>query len=110
MKHFFLVCVALLFFNFCGSRPVQTELEFGNRLARAGLWQEALYRWQKVLEKNPMNPSLRNNLAVALEKMGRFEDAEKEYRKALELDPKNTHIQDNFKQFQKWMKKGQDEK
>ena len=110
VRHFFALCVISFFFCSCGGRSAQTEFEFGNRLARAGLWQEAFYRWQKTLEKNGMNPALHNNLAVALEKMGKFEEAEKEYRKALELDPKNVRIQENFKQFQKYMKKGQDEK
>lgn len=110
MRNLYTVCIIFLFFCSCGGRSAQTEFEFGNRLARAGLWQEAFYRWQKTLEKNGMKPALHNNLAIAFEKMGKFEEAEKEYRKALELDPKNARIQENFRQFQKYMKKGQDEK
>ncbi|MFQ5789679.1 MAG: tetratricopeptide repeat protein [Acidobacteriota bacterium] len=75
------------------------EVEFGIEVARAGLWKEAIYRWQKAVELDPQNASARNNLGVAYEQAGEFERAEKEYKRALELDAGNMYIRQNFELF-----------
>lgn len=83
----------------CSTPMVRTETHFANQLAEAGLWKEALYRWEKQFAENPDSPALLNNLAVAMEQAGNREKAEEFYRKALKLAPNNAMIQRNFNQF-----------
>src|SRR5262249_60543645 len=72
------------------------QVEFGIRVAQNGLWNEALYRWQKAVEIDPTYAAAWNNLAIAYEHEGKFAEAEKAYEKAQELEPKNIKIQKNY--------------
>jgi Flp pilus assembly protein TadD len=85
-------------------------MEFGNRMAKSGLWREAFFRWQKYLQNGNNTAAVHNNMAIALENMGRLKEAEKEYLKALELAPANQVIKENFDQFKRLKKKGKNEK
>jgi Tfp pilus assembly protein PilF len=82
-------------------RPQQSkdQVSFGIDVARIGLWQEAMYRWEKAVELDPKNASARNNLAVAYEQTGDFDQANTEYEKALEIEPNNTYIRQNYELF-----------
>jgi Flp pilus assembly protein TadD len=85
----------------CGGPAYQrNQLQFGIEAAQHGLWNEAVFRWEKVIAADPNSAAAYNNLAVAYEKLGRFEEAEKAYQRALALDPDHEHIQANFKRFQ----------
>jgi Flp pilus assembly protein TadD len=64
-----------------------------------GLWNEALYRWQKATELDPTYAAACNNLAIAYEHDGKFDDAKKAYEKALQLEPKNLMIRQNYDLF-----------
>jgi len=75
------------------------QVEFGIRVAQNGLWNEALYRWQKAVELDPSYAAAWNNLAIAYEHEGKFEEAKKAYEKALQLDPKNLLIRQNYDLF-----------
>jgi Flp pilus assembly protein TadD len=75
------------------------QVEFGIKVAQNGLWNEALYRWQKAVELDPTYAAAWNNLAIAYEHEGKFDDAKKAYEKALELDPKNLMIRQNYDLF-----------
>ena len=75
------------------------EVEFGIKVAQSGLWNEALYRWQKAVELDPSYAAAWNNLAIAYEHEGKFEDAKKAYEKAIQLDPKNLMIRQNYDLF-----------
>jgi superkiller protein 3 len=75
------------------------EVEFGIKVAQSGLWNEALYRWQKAVELDPTYAAAWNNLAIAYEHEGKFEEAKKAYEKALLLDPKNLMIRQNYDLF-----------
>ena len=77
----------------------QEQVEFGIQVAQNGLWNEALYRWQKAVEIDPTYAAAWNNLAIAYEHEGKFEDAKKAYEKALELDAKNLMIRQNYDLF-----------
>lgn len=86
-------------FSGCARTLSQNQLQFGIQAAKKDLWDEAIYRWKKVLLSDPKSASAHNNLAVAYEKKGRWEDARKEYELALSLAPDNKYIQANFQRF-----------
>jgi Flp pilus assembly protein TadD len=92
-----------LVFSFCSSKTdkVKTEIDFANRMAMSGLWKEAYFRWQKALTEGGESALLHNNMAVALEEMGKFKEAEKEYEKALKLAPNSTFIKTNLKSLKR---------
>ncbi len=99
---FSLVLLALgLAVTACAPAVEQNQLQFGVMAAQSRMWDEAVFRWQKVLQQNPDSAAAHNNLAVAYERMGRWEDAEKEYQRALALAPENEYIQSNFTSFQR---------
>jgi Flp pilus assembly protein TadD len=77
----------------------KSQVEFGITVAQRGLWQEAVFRWQRAVELDPTYAAAYNNLAVAYEQLGRFEDAAKAYERALELEPDNLTIQQNHDLF-----------
>jgi tetratricopeptide (TPR) repeat protein len=77
----------------------KTQVEFGIKVAQNGLWNEALYRWQKAVQLDPSYAAAWNNLAIAFEHEGRFEEANQAYEKALQLDPKNLLIRQNYDLF-----------
>lgn len=94
----FLMLIVVFVFNSCATHRHE-EFDFANKMAREGLWQEAYFRWQKVLKNEPDNASLHNNIAIALEQMGKKEEAEMEYKLALKLDPGNSFIKKNYDRF-----------
>ena len=97
----FLVTLLLsMFFIACGPTTYRSQMLFGIQAAQGRMWDEAIFRWQRVLEQDPDSAAAHNNLAVAYERQGRWEDAEKEYQQALALAPENEYIQANFKNFQ----------
>lgn len=87
----------------CGSyartEKAETQISFGSAVARRGLWREAAFRFQKAVEKEPLNARAHNNLAVALEASGDFARALAEYKRALELDPNDSYIRRNYARF-----------
>ncbi len=87
---------------------VETEYKFANKLAVEGLWKEALYRWNKALANGKNNAAIYNNMAVALEKMGRFEEAATNYKKALAIAPESSTIQGNYDKLTKYLKNEDD--
>jgi Flp pilus assembly protein TadD len=104
MKILFFPCVLVvlnLAVTACAPAMEQNQLKFGVLAAQNHMWDEAVFRWQKVLQQNPDSAAAHNNLAVAYERMGRWEEAEKEYQLALELEPDNEYVQSNFTSFQK---------
>src|SRR4051812_34963264 len=75
------------------------QVEFGIKVAQNGLWNEALYRWEKATQLDPSYAAAWNNLAIAYEHEGKFEQAKNAYEKALQLDPKNLMIRQNYDLF-----------
>jgi Flp pilus assembly protein TadD len=75
------------------------QIEFGIKVAQIGLWNEALYRWEKATQLDPTYAAAWNNLAIAYEHEGKFEEAKKAYEKALQLEPKNLMIRQNYDLF-----------
>lgn len=75
------------------------QLQFGVKMAREGLWSEALFRFEKARDLEPNNPKVLNNVAVALEAAGRYEEALEVYREALDLAPGNRDLRANYARF-----------
>lgn len=77
----------------------EAQLDFGVKMARRGLWSEALFRFEQAAELAPGSPRVLNNLAVAYEATGRFEKALDAYQRALERDPGNRELKENYSRF-----------
>ena len=80
-------------------KQAQSQVEFGITVAQRGLWQEAVFRWERAVEIDPTYAAAFNNLGIAYEQLGKFEQAGKAYEKALELEPQNLSIQQNYDLF-----------
>lgn len=99
-KFFFLLLLFLFVLITSCSRPQpQTQLRFGILAAQKGLWDEAIFRWKKVIQSDPNSAAAHNNLAVAYEKKGLWEEAEREYETALKLRPNHDFITANYEKF-----------
>ncbi len=99
-----LVAVALVVLAGCassghGAKDADTQLGLGAQAAQRGYWQEAFFRFQRADEVRPGHAETLNNLAVALEALGRFDEALNTYKKALAIAPKNTIIRRNYARF-----------
>ncbi|MGD2114817.1 MAG: tetratricopeptide repeat protein [Acidobacteriota bacterium] len=77
----------------------EEQLEFGVQMAREGLWQEALFRFERANRIRPGDPKILNNMAVALEANGRFQEALEAYREALRVSPGNQELKENYARF-----------
>jgi len=90
---------AILFISGCAPVMTNNQMQFGIKAAQKELWNEAIFRWEKVLESKPESGAAYNNLAVAYEKKGEWDKAEKAYETALKFAPKNKYIQANYEKF-----------
>jgi Flp pilus assembly protein TadD len=97
----FLVLSSVITLAGCKASLHENQLNFGIRAAQKDLWDEAIFRWKKVLKENPNSAAAHNNLAVAYEKKGLLEEAEEEYQSALKLSPDNDYIQANYNKLKK---------
>lgn len=96
---FLIFLFIITFFSSCARTLSDDQLRFGILSARKDLWDEAIFRWKKVIESDPNSAAAHNNLAVAYEKKGLWEEAKKEYEKALKLSPNNKQIKSNYEAF-----------
>lgn len=89
----------------CAPAPaLRDQVAFGVWAAEKDLWDEAIFRWKKVLAENPDSVAAHNNLAVAYEKKGLWEEARREYETALKLAPQNSWVKANFQKFENNLK------
>ena len=77
----------------------RAQVEFGNKVARQALWDEAIYRWKRATELDPTYSAAWNNLGIAYEQKGLFADALDAYEEALDLSPDDINIQQNYDLF-----------
>jgi Flp pilus assembly protein TadD len=75
------------------------QLGFGVDMARRGLWNEALFRFEQAKRLAPDDAKVWNNLAVACEAVGRFDDAHVAYKEAIRLAPTNKNLKRNVARF-----------
>lgn len=75
------------------------QLAFGVDMARRGLWNEALFRFQQAERLDPQNAHIQSNMGVAYEAAGQFDKALEAYQKALRLAPNDREIRANYGRF-----------
>lgn len=75
------------------------QVDFGIGVAQKGLWNEAIFWWEKAVKMDPTYAAAHNNLAIGYEHQGQLDKARGAYEKALELDPNNTLIRQNYELF-----------
>ena len=68
---------------------VDTQIDFGVKMAKRGLWNEALFRFRQASHLRVDDPKILNNVAVAYEATGQYDAALETYQKALQWDPEN---------------------
>ena len=107
-KFLIIMVTTLLLLYSCAGKRYSSEFDFANNLAKNGLWKEAYIRWQKILDSGKESAALYNNIAIALEKMGKPEEAEKAYQKALKLSPNNSKIKSNYDRLKKFLEKSEE--
>lgn len=93
--------VAVLLLSACASTQTvpkpSDQIAFGVWASQNNLWEEAIFRWKRVIQAEPSSVAAHNNLGVAYEKRGLFKEALAEYEAALKLDPENSHVKSNLK-------------
>ena len=112
IKHIFWVLSIIpivLIITHCASSIPADQMRFGIEAAKLDLWDEAIFRWKKVLQQSPDSASAHNNLAVAYEKKSLWEEAKNEYEQALKIRPDDKHINANYQQFMKRYEARKDE-
>ncbi len=93
----------------CAPSVPADQMRFGIEAAKLDLWDEAIFRWKKVLQQNPDSASAHNNLAVAYEKKSLWDEAKNAYELALKIRPDDKHINANYNQFMKRYEARKDE-
>ena len=97
---FFLITLAFLAL---GCSPLQHHAtmdqynEFAIKAAELQLWNEAVFRWERVIEIDPQYAQAHNNLAVAFEALGKTDKAIEAYKRAAELNPTNKFFRFNYR-------------
>lgn len=96
--------ILLLIIQGCGTSKtniIEQQNEFAIKSAKMGLWNEAIMRWERIIEIDPKNSKAYNNLGVAYEAKGDLDKAMNAYKKALELDPNNKAYLSNYIKFKR---------
>lgn len=97
------ILAAMIIFVGCASSGPQAqahaEMREGVRAAQRSYWQEALFRFQSAKAIEPSNPEVLNNLAVALEALGRYDEALATYKEALQSGSKPSALRRNYARF-----------
>jgi Flp pilus assembly protein TadD len=78
------------------------QMQLGFKAARRGYWQEALSRFEQADAARPNQPRILNNLAVALEAVGRYDDALATYERAREIAPGDRNLRRNLMAFKEF--------
>ncbi|HEA64943.1 MAG TPA: tetratricopeptide repeat protein [Candidatus Aminicenantes bacterium] len=99
--YLFILLVFVISFSSCARQLMDNQLLFGVQAAKRDLWNEAIFRWKKVVLFDPDSAAAHNNLAVAYEQKGLWEEAKNEYEIALKLGRGNAQIKANYQNFKK---------
>lgn len=85
--------------GYASTRSAEAQIQFGVDMAKRGLWNEALFRFEQAELIEPQNFRVWNNLAVAYEATGQFEQALEAYQQALRMQPDNRELRRNYSRF-----------
>jgi tetratricopeptide (TPR) repeat protein len=100
------ILVACLTFGCATGAGVQStardEMKEGYRAARRGYWQEALLRFENANRLDPGEVRILNNLAIALEAVGRWEEAAEVYEQARTIDGSDSKLRKNYRLFKEF--------
>ncbi len=103
MSRWLAVVVLALVSGACASSgtvaDAHAEMREGVRAAQNGYWQEALFRFQNARALEPTDAEVLNNLAVALEALGRYDEALAAYKQALQGGSKPSALRRNYARF-----------
>jgi hypothetical protein len=77
-------------------------MQFASEMAKRGNWREAKFRWELAAERQPENPRILNNLAVADEALGDLEAAKEAYERAAARGRGDERIQANRRRFERF--------
>lgn len=103
MRSFAALVVVFLSLTACSgygrSDQATSQIAFGVDMARRGLWDEALFRFQAAERLDPQNPRIQSNIGVAYEASGQFDKALEAYQRALRLAPNDKDIRANYSRF-----------
>ena len=94
------VLLCLILSGCAGLRDTsQTEAynRFAIKAAQAQLWNEAVFRWNQVINIDPEDAKAHNNLGVAYEALGNMDEAIASYQQAAELEPSNKYYRLNYR-------------
>jgi hypothetical protein len=94
-----IACLAVLGPAIAGNKDRKVLLKFAVEMAKSGNWREARYRWEKVSDHDPDDPYVLNNIAVALEALGKYDAAEQTYRRAERLSGGDAVIHENARRL-----------
>jgi len=75
------------------------QIKFGVEMARRGLWNEALFRFEQARASLPGDARVLNNLAVSYEAVGKFDEALATYKEAIAVSPGNADLRANYTKF-----------
>jgi len=87
--------------GFDNANFIENQNGFAVRSAKMGLWNEAIMRWERIIDMDPRNAKAYNNLGVAYEAKGELEKALVYYKNAVELDPNNRIYMSNYIKFKR---------
>ena len=81
------------------SNDVESDVEFGIKMAQRGLWKEALFRFQQASLQQPNDSRLLNNIAVAYEAVGAYDKALETYKMGLQANAADRELKQNYSRF-----------
>ena len=78
---------------------VESDIEFGIKMAQRGLWKEALFRFQQADLQSPNDGRVISNIAVAYEAVGEYDKALEAYKRALQANSSDRDLKQNYSRF-----------
>ncbi len=81
------------------TETAKAQMKFGTEMAQRGLWNEALFRFERALALEPQRAEIYNNIAVAYEALGLFDEALEHYRQGLRMSPADKGLKRNYARF-----------
>ena len=91
----FLIVIILV--SGCSTIPDwKTDRMFADKCIKYRLWREAVMRYLRVLDHDPENFAVLNNLGIAYEALGEFVKAREAYERVRRLDPENINVLENL--------------